>query len=205
MTPVGELIRSQRIKRGWTQEDLARAAGIRESTVGDVERKRDRLRLGTAIAISKALEIPLTELFRDYEASFPVVLDEGAFLPERAHEDDAGYDLRTPRPDFIPARGSAVIDTGVHIKIPKGYAGMICSKSGLNIKKGIISDGLIDPGYTGSIRVKLYNLSDNGYAVEVGDKISQIVFVPIAEPKLIVTDSLGDTERGDAGFGSTGR
>lgn len=202
---AGETIRQYRVRKGWSQEDLAGKAGIREATVSEVERNERKMRLSTAIAIAKALEIPITELFRDFDASFPVMLDAGAYMPERAHEDDAGFDLRSPKPDFLPARGSVVIDTGVHIKIPKGYAGMICSKSGLNIKHGIISDGLVDAGYTGSIRVKLYNLSDESYVVYTGDKISQIVFVPIAEPNLEVVDALDETERGDNGFGSTGR
>lgn len=87
-----------------------------------------------------------------------VVLDDGAYMPEYAHFGwDAGADLKSPVDVMIPANGSAVIDTGVHIDIPQGYAGFLKSKSGLNVKHDLTSEGVIDAGYTGSICVKLYN------------------------------------------------
>ena len=89
-----------------------------------------------------------------------IKLDAGAFMPLRAHETDAGLDLRSPFDCVVPARGSAVIDTGVHVQLPLGTAGMLKSKSGLNVKHGITSEGVIDVGYTGSIVAKLYNHSD---------------------------------------------
>ena len=134
-----------------------------------------------------------------------IMLDPGARMPERAHPEDAGLDLFSPEAVNVPARESAVIDTGVHVEIPNGYAGMIKSKSGLNIKHGIISDGVVDAGYTGSIRVKLYNLSDDDYMVELGDKISQLVIVPVITPEVTVVGEIGGSERGENGFGSTGR
>ena len=75
----------------------------------------------------------------------------------------------------------------------------------MNIKGGTLSTGLIDSAYTGSVRVKLYNLSDTPYFVRAGDKISQIVFLPIDSPTLKLVRELKPTERGDNGFGSTGR
>lgn len=135
----------------------------------------------------------------------PVLLKKNAFMPIKAHEEDAGYDLLSPEDVVVKGFGSAVIDTGVHIFIPSGYAGRICAKSGLNVNHNIISTGLIDAGYTGSIRVKLYNLSNNEYIVKRGDKISQIMFIPIESPWLIKTDAFPETERGDNGFGSSGR
>lgn len=87
-----------------------------------------------------------------------VALDDGAYMPEYAHFGwDAGADLKSPVDVMIPANGSAVIDTGVHIDIPQGYAGFLKSKSGLNVKHDLTSEGVIDAGYTGSICVKLYN------------------------------------------------
>lgn len=137
--------------------------------------------------------------------TYDVVLDDGAIMPARAHDADAGYDLFSPRTGVVPAHNAAVFDTGVHIAIPEGYCGLICVKSGLNIKGGILSTGLIDSAYTGSVRVKLYNLSDTPYFVRAGDKISQIVFLPIDSPTLKLVRELKPTERGDNGFGSTGR
>lgn len=202
---TGERVKELRLKRGWTQLDLALAANVREATVNSVEKSAASPRITTLSAIANALGVSVAELMGGYEMSFFVNIEPNAFLPKRAHEADAGFDLYSPVPALIPARGSAVIDTGVHIAIPRGYAGLICSKSGLNVTHGIISDGLIDSGYTGSIRVKLYNLSDESYLVVAGDKVSQIVFIPIAEPTLVPVDSLEETERGDNGFGSTGR
>ena len=134
-----------------------------------------------------------------------IVLDDGAFAPVRAHEDDAGLDLRTPVKVTVPAKGSVVIDTGIHIAIPKGYAGFLKSKSGLNVNHGIVSEGVIDAGYTGSIRAKLYNHSDEDFTFLAGDKITQLVILPVCIPKLELVNSLEKTERGDGGFGSTGR
>ena len=79
------------------------------------------------------------------------------------------------------------------------------SKSGLNVNHDITSTGLIDEGYTGSVVVKLYNHGDKDYTVKPGDKISQLVIVPIIKPNIYVVEELEDTERGDNGFGSTGR
>jgi dUTP pyrophosphatase len=135
-----------------------------------------------------------------------IMLDDGAFAPVRAHEDDAGLDLRTPIEVTVPARGSAVIDTGVHIAIPKGYVGFLKSKSGLNVRNGIVSEGVIDAGYTGSIVVKLYNHSDTAYTFKAGDKITQLVILPFYDdPRLELVNSLEKTERGNGGFGSSGR
>ena len=133
-----------------------------------------------------------------------VKLDNGAFLPTRAYEDDAGLDLYAPNGYFVPARGSAVINTGVHAEIPHGYVGMLKSKSGLNVWNSITSEGVIDCGYTGSICVKLYNHSDEDFYVAKGQKVSQLVILPIITPDIEIVDELSDTERGSNGFGSTG-
>ena len=134
-----------------------------------------------------------------------VVLDEGARMPVRAHPFDAGMDLFTREEKTVPAGGSAVFDTGVHIEIPEGYAGFIKSKSGLNIKHGLVAEGVIDAGYTGPIVVKLYNHGTEDFRFRAGDKLTQLVILPVALPELEQADSLEATERGDAGFGSTGR
>lgn len=134
-----------------------------------------------------------------------VMLDEGAFAPTRAHEDDAGLDIYAKEDAVVPARGSAIFDTGVHFKIPRGYAGFIKSKSGLNVKHGLETEGVIDSGYTGAIITKVYNHSDEDYRVKRGDKLTQLVILPVETPCVKIVDKLEDTERGDGGFGSTGR
>lgn len=134
-----------------------------------------------------------------------VKLDEFAFVPVRAHVDDAGLDLRSPARITVPACNSVVINTGVHIAIPKGYVGMLKSKSGLNVNHDITSEGVIDAGYTGSIRCKLYNNSTKAYYIQPGEKITQLVIMPIITPEIEYVDELEDTERGSDGFGSSGR
>lgn len=136
-----------------------------------------------------------------------IMLDIGAYMPTKAHKDDAGFDLRTPVDVIVPARGSAIIDTGVHIELPKKTTGLLKSKSGLNMKYGIVSDGgVIDVGYTGSIRAKLYNHSDTEYMFLKGDKITQLVILPIITPKkLKVVGKFKERDRGNNGFGSSGR
>lgn len=143
-----------------------------------------------------------------------IKLDDGASMPVRAHSSDAGYDLFAKEDFAVPKTtysyaegvvvGTAVHDTGVHLAIPEGYVGFIKSKSGLNVKHGLISEGVIDAGYVGSIVVKLYNLGESNHFFRKGDKITQIVILPIHTPELELVDELEDTERGINGFGSSG-
>lgn len=134
-----------------------------------------------------------------------IKLDPGAYMPERAHRYDAGLDIRAREGKIVPAHGSAIFDTGVHVAIPEGYVGMLKSKSGLNVKHGITSEGVIDADYTGSIVAKLYNHSDVDYTVQKSDKITQLVIQPVALFDVEFVSSLDYSERGDNGFGSTGR
>lgn len=150
-----------------------------------------------------------------------IMLDEGAKMPTRAHEFDAGLDLYAPKITTVPGSkysdsvyrggygkvyiGSRTIDTGVHVQIPEGYVGLIKSKSGLMVNHGLRTDGTIDSGYTGSIRVNLFNTTAKDFVVQAGDKIAQLVIVPCLLPDLELVDELEETDRGDGGFGSTGR
>ena len=133
-------------------------------------------------------------------------LADGAYAPEKAYEWDAGFDLRTPYQFAIHGGGSEVIDSGVAVAIPEGYVGFLKSKSGLMCKKNIITDGgVIDAGYTGTIAVKLTNKGTTPHLFNIGDKITQLVILPIPGVKMIKVQNLDETERGDNGFGSTGR
>ena len=132
-------------------------------------------------------------------------LDSGAFAPTRAHKTDAGLDLRSPICIEVPAKGSAVIETGVHVELPNGTVGFLKSKSGLNVKHDITSEGVIDVGFTGSIKAKLYNHGTKPYQVLRGDKITQLVVVECHFPDVEIVDTLDKTDRGNNGFGSTGR
>lgn len=135
-----------------------------------------------------------------------IKLSKGAFMPERAHDNDAGLDLKAPHDALIPAGHSVIIDTGVHVELPKNTVGMIKSRSGLLTRHNIVTEGTIDEGYRGSIAVKLLNHSKvTDYRVHKGDKIAQLVVLPCLFPSLELVDDLTETDRGDNGFGSTGR
>lgn len=136
-----------------------------------------------------------------------IVLDDGAYMPERAHPTDAGIDLKTPVDFIVPSCGGhASVDTRVHVQLPRGTFGKIESKSGLNVKHNVVCcGGVIDENYTGSIVVQLYNFGPNDYYFSPGDKIAQLIVQPYLAHEMELADTLEETDRGDAGFGSTGR
>lgn len=133
-------------------------------------------------------------------------LDDGAYPPEKAHKQDAGFDIKARSAQLVRAHGSAIFYTGVHVQLPPGTAGLLVSKSGLNVKHDITSTGLVDEGYTGEIVVKLDNSGENDYFVHAGDKISQLVVIPVwHDPLVEIVDEIEGGERGERGFGSSGR
>ena len=134
-----------------------------------------------------------------------VALEENAIMPDRAHELDAGLDLMTPVDFVVPAHGFKFVDTGVHLEAPYGTDLHIRSKSGLNRKFGLTADGTVDEGYTGTVGVTIHNSGDNDYQFRRGDKIAQVVVEIILRPGLLLVDKISGGERGDAGYGSTGR
>ena len=134
-----------------------------------------------------------------------IKLDKGAIAPTRGHRWDAGLDLYATE-DFVIGVGNRhTFDTGVHIDIEEGLVGYIKSRSGMMVRHGILTDGTIDAHYEGPIKVCLFNHGLVEYPVKAGDKIAQLVILPCLLPDLELVDSLDDTDRGDCGFGSTGR
>lgn len=134
-----------------------------------------------------------------------IKLDPGARMPAKAHRKDGGFDLYARETQIVSAKESAFFDTGVHIELPEGTVGLVMSKSGLNKNHGLTCEGVIDVGYTGSIGVKLYNNSGYDYKVEEGNKIAQLVIVPVLNFDLEPVEELWNGERGDNGFGSSGK
>lgn len=138
-----------------------------------------------------------------------VKLDEHAIMPTKAHKEDAGFDLYLPMDidrQFIHVHEDLIVDTGVHFEIPKGYVGFVKSKSGLSVNKCIEHGaGVVDSGYTGSVTVHLYNHGNQPYVFRKGEKLAQIVFLPIPDVELVLVDKIEDTERGTNGFGSSGK
>lgn len=133
-----------------------------------------------------------------------IKIDDDACRPYRAHPTDAGIDLRCREGFTVFPHDSVVVGTGVHVELPKGTCGVLVSKSGLNVNRDITTTGLIDEGYTGEIKVKLYNHGHHHQKFNKGDKISQLVVVPCMYVDLEEVDDIEGGERGDNGFGSTG-
>lgn len=135
----------------------------------------------------------------------------GAVLPARSTIGSAGYDLSAciDAPVVIPARGRASIPTGIAISIgDPGIVALVYGRSGLGIKHGIVPSnavGVIDSDYRGELIVGLSNHSDVDYTVNSGDRIAQMLLTPVLTPEIAGCDELDGTERGESGFGSTGR
>lgn len=134
-----------------------------------------------------------------------ITLSEHSTIPERAHKHDAGLDLCSTENAEIPPYSFITVNTGVSVELPIGTVGLLTSKSGLMAKQGITTRGTIDCGYTGEIRVTLFNHSGKWRYIEKGQKVSQLVVLPIFLPTVEIVDKLDETERGCNGFGSTGK
>jgi dUTP pyrophosphatase len=134
-------------------------------------------------------------------------LREEARLPERAYNGDAGLDLATCERVELGPGERAVVPTGLAVAIPEGYAGFVQPRSGLAARQGISvvnSPGLIDSGYRGEIRVVLLNTdTEHTFVAEPGDRIAQLVVLPVPELEVVLVDELPETERGVRGFGSS--
>lgn len=133
-----------------------------------------------------------------------VAIDVGASIPTRAHPNDAGLDLYATEDGWIFPKCRKTFGTGCHIAIPSGFVGMLTSKSSL-MDVGITNRGTIDSDFTGSIKAVLFNHSWKFIKIRKGQKIAQLVIMPIIRPELELVDELEDTERGSGGFGSTGK
>jgi dUTP pyrophosphatase len=136
-------------------------------------------------------------------------LKDEALLPTRAHEGDAGLDLYSCETAHIGPGERWGIGTGVGVEIPEGHAGLVLPRSGLARDHGISlvnSPGLIDSGYRGELRVLLLNNDPaETFRVELGDRIAQLVLVPIALATPVETTVLSESSRAAGGFGSSGR
>ena len=136
-------------------------------------------------------------------------LEADARLPSRSYDDDAGFDLYAAEAATVPAGGRASVRTGIALEIPERHAGLVLPRSGLAAKHGVAlvnAPGLIDAGYRGEVRVLLLN-TDAGedFEISVGDRIAQLLVVRVEAPDVVEVDELAVSERGEAGFGSSGR
>lgn len=130
-----------------------------------------------------------------------------AVLPAYAHPSDAGMDIRSVVEVTIPARGRALVQTGLVVLLPPGYEAQVRPRSGLALKHGVTvlnTPGTIDSGYRGEIGVILFNSADTDFPVKKGDRIAQLVIAPVTQPTVVEAAEIDETDRGAGGFGSTG-
>jgi dUTP pyrophosphatase len=132
-------------------------------------------------------------------------LDPAAVIPTRAHADDAGLDLYGLEDAVVAPGAGMLLRTGVAAAVPAGHVGLVCDRSSL-AKRGLkTAGGVIDAGYRGELGVVVWNISSQPQAVKKGERIAQMLVIPIATPAPVEVEDLGDTARGVGGFGSTGR
>ena len=131
--------------------------------------------------------------------------EDKTLLLTRKNSDDAGLDIKALLDTTIPAHGDAIVQTGIRVQIPRGYVGILKSRSGLSVNHKIeVGAGVIDSNYRGEIKVHLYNFSNGDFFVQNGERIAQLIIFPYYMPKLELVYQLDDTERGEKGFGSSG-
>lgn len=135
-------------------------------------------------------------------------LDKDAYQPRFAYEGDAGMDLALSHDLTVPVGGHRIGDTGVHVAIPEGHVGMLFVRSSTGIKRRLVlsnGTGIIDQGYRGAIKISLHNTGDTTQHIAAGDYIAQLVVVPIAPNDVAEVPTLGTTQRGTNGIGSSGK
>lgn len=148
------------------------------------------------------------EKYHSYAIELPIQLEDGAQVPTYAHDSDAAADMYAMEDTTISAHSIGTpVKTGVHIQLPEGWVAFILPRSSIGAKTPLRlsnSAGVIDSGYRGEVRALYDNISDEPYYIHKGDRIAQMLVMPSYRFKAIVVDSLEDSDRGEAGFGSTG-
>ncbi|CAK9820167.1 Deoxyuridine 5'-triphosphate nucleotidohydrolase [Anthophora quadrimaculata] len=133
-------------------------------------------------------------------------LSDKAFAPTKGSKYAAGYDLRSAYEYVIPARGKELVKTDLQIEVPEGTYGRVAPRSGLAWKSHVdVGAGVIDADYRGNVGIVLFNHSNEDLKISAGDRVAQLICEKIAYPELQETNSLDNTERGEGGFGSTGK
>ncbi len=136
-----------------------------------------------------------------------IKLRESAHIPQKAHEDDAGFDLYASEDFLLKAHGFGCVPTALSVELPKGYEAQVRPRSGLAAKYGVTvlnAPGTIDAGYRGEVKVILINHGENDFEIAAGMRIAQMVISPVCPACFDEVSALEDSERGEGGFGSSG-
>jgi dUTP pyrophosphatase len=171
----------------------SRAGSARFRALGNTRSRKTITLLDYALTMSESVQV--------------LIVAEPELMPAYAQPGDAGCDLRASEATVVPARGRVLVKTGVSIALPEGYVGLVHPRSGLAAKHGITvlnTPGTIDAGYRGELMVTLYNSTDADFPVARLDRIAQLVIQEFAKAQFLQVDSLPESHRGEAGFGSTG-
>lgn len=145
----------------------------------------------------------LTENIDNLLKQFVPVVKSNKLLFHK-HKSDAGWDLESVEDVVVEAKGFApMIHTGVRVEIPEGYFGLVKERSSMAAKGILVMGGVIDSGYRGEIMVNLGNISGYDYEIKAGDRIAQLIILPCSA--VMIKGELSESERGEKGFGSTGR
>lgn len=131
-------------------------------------------------------------------------LNKDAVLPTRTHEHDAGLDLYALEDVAYKPGDTIYVHTGVAADIPNGYVGLVRDRSSVSKRRIKVSAGVVDAGYRGSIDVLLLNLSGEHGCIKKGEKIAQLLIIPVATPSVVEVSELTETVRSEKGWGSSG-
>ena len=167
-----------------------------------------RLLVDTVMNKMFAIFDAAAEKYHSYAIELPIQLEDGAQVPTYAHDSDAAADMYAMEDTTILAHSIGTpVKTGVHIQLPEGWVAFILPRSSIGAKTPLRlsnSAGVIDSGYRGEVRALYDNISDEPYQIHKGDRIAQMLVMPSYRFKAKIVDSLEDSDRGEAGFGSTG-
>jgi len=142
----------------------------------------------------------------DYDVVKVQLLEKNAVTPTKSNTTDAGFDLYSAVETVIPPQQRKTVKTGIALQMPEHMAGLIWPRSGLSVKQGIdVLAGVVDSGYRGEIMVCLYNTSDKNVVINTGDRVAQMIFQEVPRVTMESHLTLGSSQRGDNGFGSTGK
>lgn len=136
-----------------------------------------------------------------------IPLREGAHIPQKAHEDDAGFDLYASEAFLLKAHCYGCVPTALSIELPEGYEAQVRPRSGLAAKHGVTvlnAPGTIDAGYRGEVKVILINHGEEDFEITAGMRIAQLVISPVLSARFVEAVSLSESTRGEGGFGSSG-
>ena len=196
-------------------EDLE---GLRKqlSTLKNIQSDGYNLNTESTSSLFESLGINFDELSDQFDSQFEQKLqlqytnDSENNEPEYSYGSDSGFDLRSTEELWVQANGRLLVPTGLRFDIPDGYEIQVRSKSGLALKQGLMvlnSPGTVDSGYQGEVKVIIFNTTNERIKIEKGQKIAQAVLCPVVNGKwvnLVKVEEIGEKDRNDKGFGSTG-